>query len=57
MEFMTGGELFYHMQKKKKFGEEQVKFFISCIALGLSHLHSHNFIYRDLKPENILLDE
>uniref|UniRef100_A0A8D0AQX9 Ribosomal protein S6 kinase n=1 Tax=Sander lucioperca TaxID=283035 RepID=A0A8D0AQX9_SANLU len=39
------------------FTEEDVKFYLAELALGLDHLHGLGIIYRDLKPENILLDE
>lgn len=57
LEFMKGGELFFHLKKVKKFSEEQAKFFVGCISLALDFLHKNKFIYRDLKPENILLDQ
>ena len=57
MEFMQGGELFQHLRNKKRFDEEQAKFYAACITLGLGHLHNKNYIYRDLKLENLLLDE
>lgn len=56
MDFMEGGDLFTHIKKSKGFTEEQCKFMIACIVLGLGHLHNQGYIYWDLKPENILLD-
>eukprot|EP00475_Leptophrys_vorax_P001014 TRINITY_DN10531_c1_g1_i1.p1 TRINITY_DN10531_c1_g1~~TRINITY_DN10531_c1_g1_i1.p1 ORF type:complete len:586 (+),score=176.51 TRINITY_DN10531_c1_g1_i1:22-1758(+) len=55
-DFYKGGDLFFHLKKVKTFTEEQARFIIAEVALGLGHLHAHNFIYRDLKSENILLD-
>ena len=56
LEFMQGGELFQHLKKMKRFNENTVKFYASCILMGIGHLHDKNFIYRDLKLENLLLD-
>lgn len=55
MDFLNGGELFYHLRKEKKFTEERTKLYAAEIILALECLHKHNIIYRDLKPENILL--
>jgi len=55
-DFMSGGELFYHLQKEGKFSEARAKFYVSELILALEHLHQHDIVYRDLKPENILLD-
>ncbi len=55
MDYVNGGELFYHLQKDHKFTPERVKFYCAEIALGLEYLHNCGVIYRDLKPENILL--
>ena len=54
--FMSGGELFWHLQKEGRFNEQRAKFYIAELILALEHLHKHGIVYRDLKPENILLD-
>ncbi|KAG5439114.1 hypothetical protein PCANB_001413 [Pneumocystis canis] len=54
--YMSGGELFWHLQKEGKFSEPRAKFYIAELVLALEHLHNHDIVYRDLKPENILLD-
>lgn len=55
-DFMSGGELFWHLQKEGRFDERRAKFYIAELILALQHLHVHDIVYRDLKPENILLD-
>ncbi|KAF2863719.1 Pkinase-domain-containing protein [Piedraia hortae CBS 480.64] len=55
-DYMSGGELFWHLQKEGRFHESRAKFYIAELILALRHLHQHNIVYRDLKPENILLD-
>lgn len=54
---MKGGELFQHLRIVKRFREQQTKFIIACLIMGIGHLHNKQYIYRDLKPENILFDE
>jgi len=56
MDYINGGELFFHLQKEHKFTPDRVRFYSAEIALGLEYLHNSGVIYRDLKPENILLD-
>jgi len=55
MDYINGGELFFHLQKDKKFSEDRVKFYAAEIVSGLEYLHTAGVIYRDLKPENLLL--
>ncbi|ODM23444.1 hypothetical protein SI65_01033 [Aspergillus cristatus] len=55
-DYMSGGELFWHLQKEGRFQEARAKFYIAELILSLQHLHEHDIVYRDLKPENILLD-
>ncbi|UYV77225.1 SGK1 [Cordylochernes scorpioides] len=56
MDYVNGGELFFHLQKSRHFPEERAKFYAAEITSALGYLHSLGIIYRDLKPENILLD-
>jgi RAC serine/threonine-protein kinase len=55
MDYVNGGELFFHLQKEKTFDPNRVLFYSAEILLGLEYLHEQGVIYRDLKPENILL--
>ena len=56
MDLLTGGDLRYHICKKRYFTEDQTKFFLSCILLGLEYCHYYKIIHRDIKPENLVLD-
>ena len=56
MEFIQGGELFFHLHREIRFDDEKTCFYIAELILVLNFLHENNIIYRDLKPENILLD-
>ena len=57
MDLLNGGDLRYHVSKYKRFSEEQTKFFVGCILLGLDYIHVNNILHRDIKPENLVLDE
>ena len=56
MDLLTGGDLRYHISKRKRFSESQTKFFIGNLLLGLDYIHKKNIIHRDIKPENLVLD-
>jgi serum/glucocorticoid-regulated kinase 2 len=57
LDYLQGGELFFHLRKNRRFPEDVARIYVAEIACALGHLHSVNVIYRDLKPENILLDD
>ena len=57
MEYVNGGELFFHLRHFRVFGEDRTRFYGAEIISALGYLHSHGIIYRDLKLENLLLDK
>ncbi|EDQ92160.1 uncharacterized protein MONBRDRAFT_34933 [Monosiga brevicollis MX1] len=57
LEYVNGGELFFHLSREKVFEEERARFYAAEICLAVGYLHAHNIIYRDLKLENLLLDK
>ncbi|XP_065332814.1 serine/threonine-protein kinase Sgk1-like isoform X1 [Cloeon dipterum] len=57
LDYINGGELFFHLQKERSFSESRARFYSAEISSALGYLHSRQIIYRDLKPENLLLDQ
>lgn len=56
MEYVPGGELFYHMERLQQIQIDDARLYVAEIGLALDYLHSLGIIYRDLKPENVILD-
>ncbi|KAK3728890.1 hypothetical protein QZH41_010188 [Actinostola sp. cb2023] len=56
LDYVNGGELFFHLQRERYFPESRARFYAAEIASAIGHMHYLKIIYRDLKPENILLD-
>ena len=56
MDFLNGGELFWHLRKDMKFSEKRARLYAAEIVCAIETLHANGIIYRDLKPENIILD-
>lgn len=57
MEYVNGGELFFHLRRSRRFTEDRTRFYGAEIISALGYLHSQGIIYRDLKLENLLLDK
>jgi len=46
MEYVSGGELFFHIGREKRFSETRVRFYAGEILLALHYLHSKGVVYR-----------
>ena len=56
MDYVQGGDLYFHLRQHKKFDEPVVKLWIAELILAYGYLHDLGIVFRDLKPENLLLD-
>lgn len=56
LEYVPGGEIFYHLANQQRFSEDDTAFYLAEISQALYHLHTVGIVYRDLKPENVLLN-
>lgn len=58
MDLLSGGDLRYHICQRRRFNENQTKFFIACIVSGLEYIHNKDtpILHRDIKPENLVID-
>eukprot|EP00758_Cryptobia_borreli_P003688 Tbor_TRINITY_DN3916_c0_g1::TRINITY_DN3916_c0_g1_i1::g.757::m.757/K13303/SGK2; serum/glucocorticoid-regulated kinase 2 len=57
LDFLSGGELFFHLSEVGTFDVQRAKFYAAQIGHAIGHLNSLDIIYRDLKPENAVLDK
>ncbi|KAI9168588.1 hypothetical protein H9P43_007961 [Blastocladiella emersonii ATCC 22665] len=57
MEYVRGGEIFFHIVKERRFPENRVRLYVAEILLALQYLHSKGIVYRDLKLENLLIND
>ena len=46
LDYVNGGELFFHLQRERKFSEQRARFYAAEIASALEYLHSLDIIYR-----------
>ena len=49
MEYVNGGELFFHLSRERVFSEDRTRFYGAEIISALGYLHESNIVYRDLK--------
>eukprot|EP01124_Arcella_intermedia_P006531 TRINITY_DN13869_c0_g2_i1.p1 TRINITY_DN13869_c0_g2~~TRINITY_DN13869_c0_g2_i1.p1 ORF type:complete len:327 (-),score=84.70 TRINITY_DN13869_c0_g2_i1:61-1041(-) len=54
-DYIDGRELFFYLQKERRFSEERVRFYAAEILAGVEYLHTYEVIYHNLTPENLLL--
>jgi serine/threonine protein kinase len=45
MDYLNGGDMFYHIRKKGRFSEKEARFYAAELILALEHLHESGFIY------------
>lgn len=56
LDYLSGGEIFFHLSREVKFGVDKVRFYAAELVLAIGYLHTKDIVYRDLKPENVVLD-
>ena len=48
LEYVNGGEIFFHLSNDKRFSEDRTRFYIAEISLAVTYLHDAGIICRDL---------
>ncbi|KAF6284835.1 serum/glucocorticoid regulated kinase 2 [Rhinolophus ferrumequinum] len=46
LDYVNGGELFFHLQRERRFLEPRARFYAAEVASAIGYLHSLNIIYR-----------
>jgi serine/threonine protein kinase len=55
LDYHSGGDMATLLERKIRMSEDEARFYISEIIMGVRDLHDLGVVYRDLKPENVLL--
>ena len=55
MEYVNGGELFFHLSRERVFSEDRTRFYGAEITMAIQYLHQLGVIYRDLKVSHSCL--
>mmetsp|Transcript_69419 Transcript_69419/g.192067 ORF Transcript_69419/g.192067 Transcript_69419/m.192067 type:complete len:495 (-) Transcript_69419:189-1673(-) len=57
MDYMPGGDLMTHLQRKGIFSEKETRFYIAELVQAVDYIHTAlHYIHRDIKPDNVVLD-
>ena len=54
-EYVSGGDLYFHLKNQYPFPEERAKFYAAQITCAITYLHGLDIVHRDFKLENLLL--
>ena len=57
MEYASGGDLMFRIQKQGTFSFETAVFYGAQVVLALEYFHQRGVVYRDLKLDNILIGD
>ncbi|KAI4385758.1 hypothetical protein MLD38_003751 [Melastoma candidum] len=55
LEACEGGELFDQINRKRRFSEDEARFYAAEVVDALEYIHGLGLLHRDIKPENLLL--
>ena len=50
MEYVNGGEIFFHLYNDKRFSEDRTRFYVAEISLALKYLHGQGIICGSRHP-------